>query len=112
MMTYKEIFTMINSIGYPASYNHFPDETQKAPPFICFYYAQSDNPIADDRNYVKVEQVCIQLFTANKDFAAEQAVEAVLRANELPYTRFEEYFDDEKMYMQLYTTEVIIDEQD
>lgn len=109
-MTRKEVYDMITGMGYPAAYNHYPDQTQKAPPFICFYYAQSNDMIADDHNYTKVEQIVIELFTAKKDFAAEQAIEAVLRANCLPYTRIEDYFDDEKMYMQTYTTEVIINE--
>lgn len=110
-MTYAEIYSMIDEIGLPAAYNHFPDATPKAPPFICFYYPSSDDFIADNLNYTKVEQVYIELYTVTKDFAAEQAVEAVLRANELPYHRTETYLDTEKMFMQLYTTEVIIDEQ-
>lgn len=109
-MTRAEIFQMIGGIGYPVAYNHFQDDTAKAPPFVCFYYPASNDFVADNHNYTKVEQLYIELYTDNKDFAAERAVEAVLRANSLPYSRQETYLDTEKMYMQLYTTEVLIDE--
>lgn len=108
-MTYNEIYNMIHSVGYPAAYNHFPDNTAKEPPFICFYYPASSDFMADNCNYVKKEQVYIELYTAEKDLAAEQALETVLRNNEMAYTRSETYIDAEKMYMQLYITEVYID---
>ena len=108
-MTYAEIFTMISGIGLPAAYNHFPEGTAMAPPFICFYYPSSDDFLADNTEYVKREQLYIELYTAEKDFTTEQAVEAALREKELNYTRTETYLDSEKLYMELYTTEVYID---
>lgn len=110
-MTYAEIYTMINSIGYPACYNHFPEETAKAPPFICFYFPMSEDKMFDDMNYVKSERLYLELYVANKDFTAEAAVEAVLRENGLTYSRDETYIDSEKMYLELYTTEIIITEE-
>lgn len=109
-MTRAEVFQMVCEIGYPSAYHHFTNETAKAPPFVCFYYPGSNDFIADDHNYEKIEKLYIELYTNEKDFAAERAVEAVLRANSLPYTRDETYLDTEKLYMQLYTTEVLIDE--
>lgn len=108
-MTYSEIYTMITSAGFPAAYNHFPENTAKVPPFICFYYPASDDYIADNFNYVKREQLYIELYTADKDFSAEHALETVLREHEMVYSRAETYIDAEKMYMQLYTMEVYID---
>ena len=108
-MTYEEIFTMIQQIGIPAVYNHWPDNTQKAPPFICFYYPSSESFFADNLNYCKIENLYIELYTANKDFDAEKQVEAVLRENSLTYSRSETYLNSEKLYMELYTMEVYID---
>lgn len=108
-MTYNEIFTMIQSAGFPAAYNHFPDDTAKVPPFICFYYPASEDFIADNINYVKKESVYIELYTAEKDLEAEQRLEAVFRENELAYSRTETYIDSEKLYLELYTMEVYID---
>lgn len=108
-MTYNEIYTMITSTGFPAAYNHFPEDTAKAPPFICFYYPASDDFIASNYNYVKKEQLYIELYTAEKDFNAEHALEAALREHEMIYSRTETYLDAEKMYLELYTMEVYID---
>ena len=108
-MTHNEVFSMIMSVGFPAAYNHFPEDTAKAPPFICYYYPASDDFLADNYNYVKKEQLYIELYTAYKDFTAEQALETVLRQNEMVYSRAETYIDSEKMYLELYTMEVYID---
>ena len=40
--------------------------------------------------------------------ASENAVEAVLVANDMPYIKTETYIDSEKMYLNLYETEVIL----
>lgn len=109
-MTRAEVFTMIQSMGFPAAYNHFTDDTAKPAPFICFYFPSSDDMMADDINYRKIEQLYIELYTDNKDFAAEISVETVLRSKCLPYQRSETYLDTEQMYLNLYTTEVIIDD--
>ena len=37
-MTYQEIAQMIESIGLPYAFYQFPDDTEQAPPFICFLY--------------------------------------------------------------------------
>lgn len=108
-MTYKEVFDMITSIGYPAAYNHFPQSTGMKAPYICFYYPGSNDYVADNHNYVKIEEVRIELFTDGKDFEAEKAVENVLKAHDLPFSREETYLDKEGLYMQFYTTEITID---
>lgn len=106
-MTYEEIATMIETIGLPFAYDHF-NETQAAPPFVCFIYPESDDFIADNRNFQKIKRLQIELYTENKDFSLESRVEQILESYELPYTEAEGYLDDEKMYMHTYNTEVVI----
>ena len=108
-MTSTEIATMIASIGLPSAYNHFPDQAAPALPFICFYYDQPNNFVADNKTYQKVVALTIELYTANKDLTSESAVENVLAANELPYRKSETFIDSEKMYLNSYETEVIYD---
>ncbi len=107
-MSYEEIYTMISSFGFPAAYNHFPESTAKEPPFVCFYYPSSSDYMADNINYQKINELYIELYTASKDFAAEKAIEDKLREHGLGYERTETYLDSEKLYMQLYTMEVLI----
>ena len=56
-MTHTEVFNMIMSAGFPAAYDHFPEDTAKAPPYICYYYPASDDFPADNCNYVKKEHI-------------------------------------------------------
>ena len=99
---------MIESIGLPFAYYQFDEGTGQQPPFICFFYPQDNDVLADNTNYVKVSRLVIELYTDNKDFALEAAVEAALAGAGLVYSRSEEKLDDERMFEVIYTTEVII----
>lgn len=107
-MTYSEIAEMIDSIGIPSAYYEFTEDTAVSPPFICFYYSRNNDFKADNQNYVKIEQLTIELYTDEKDFEREASVEAVLKNYELAYSRSETYIGSERMYMVVYNTEVII----
>lgn len=108
-MTRAEIYTMLNAIGIPCVYHHFSEGSGQQPPFICFYCPNDNDFLADNTNYVKVDALTVELYTDNKDFELEGRLEAALNGAGLVYTRFGEYIDSEKMYMQTYETEVFID---
>ncbi|MBR3237428.1 MAG: hypothetical protein IKF99_03225 [Oscillospiraceae bacterium] len=110
-MTYAEIASMIASAGFPTAYYQFPDGTGQAPPFICFFYPESRDMYADDSNYQKVEHLVVELYTDNKDFAAEAAVEAALRGAGMTWTRSEAWLDSERMQEVIYETDVVITEE-
>ena len=108
-MTTAEIYQMIQSVGIPAVYHHFEENTGQDPPFICFYYPYDNDVKADNRNYVPVNNLTIELYTDRKDFLLEKAVENILQEAGLVYSKTETYLSTEKMYMETFTTEVIID---
>lgn len=110
-MTYEEVAAMVEEIGYPSAYYQFP-ETGQEPPFVCFFYPNSSDFLADDENYQKIEHLVIELYTDKKDFAAEQAVEAVLAAHSLVWSRDETRLDDERMYEVIFEMDVVITEGD
>lgn len=107
-MTYKEINTMIKSIGLPYAYFQFPKNTGQAPPFILFFYSQQDDLFADDTNYQKIAKLNIELYTKEKDFTREEAVENVLQSYGFSYYKEENYIDTEQMFQIAYEMEVII----
>ena len=107
-MTTAEVASMIASIGLDNAYYQFDEGSGMQPPFICFYYPDNNDFVADGQNYVKVCTLAIELYTDNKDFALEQAVENVLTSNGFVYSREEIYIEDQRMYEVLYQTEVII----
>lgn len=110
-MTYKEVATMVSTIGLPYAYYQFTEQTAKAPPFICFYFSGDSDFTADNTNYQRIRPLTIELYTDNKDFTLEETVENVLNTNGLVYSRMESYIDTEQMYMVVYTTDIIVTEE-
>lgn len=109
-MTYQNIATMLNSVGIPTAYHHFDEGSGQEPPFICFFYESSADMYADDSNYQKIENLVVELYTDNKDFALEQRLESVLRDAGLTWSRDETYISTERMYEVVYNIVVIITE--
>ena len=109
-MTREEISTMISGVDVPYAYYQFPDQTGQQPPFICFYFSESADLYADDSNYQKIDRLIVELYTSNKDFDLETAVETALTSSGLTWTRVEQYLDDERLWMEVYETNVIITE--
>lgn len=108
-MTYIEINNMLKEVGIPVVYYQWSKETAKPCPFICFYYADSNDMIFDNTNYVKVKHLMVELYTDEKDFSLEEKLEGILNNHEIVYDHYETYIDSEKMYLQTYESEVIID---
>ena len=111
-MTHAEIATMIASIGVPYAYYQFPEGTGQAPPFICFFYSYSNDEVADNTNYQKIDHLVIELYTENKDFNMEKAVEGALSEAGLVYARQETYVDTERLFEVVFETDVIITEDE
>lgn len=109
-MTYKEVTNMIQSMGLPCAYYEFPQNTGIAPPFICFYYPESDDFYADNGNYVGITRLKVELYTDEKDFGLEKTVETVLKQHGFSYQKTETPIPSEKMWMELYEMEVLINE--
>lgn len=107
-MTEVEIAQMIKSIGYPVAYHHFAEGQEPSKPYIVYLYPGSDNFPADGIVYQSVNQLDIELYTENKNLAAEKAVEAVLKEHGFFYEKSESYLETEKMFEVLYEMEAII----
>lgn len=110
-MTYQEVAELIESIGLPYAYDHFEVGNAADPPFICFFFEGSEDFAADNTNYQKIRPLTVELYTDNKDFAIENAVETALNSAGLVFSRLETYIESEKMYMVSYETEVVNTEE-
>ena len=106
--TYEGINSLLGSIGYPYNYEFFPENKVPAPPYMVFYYPNRDDFYADDSNYSHIEQLNIELYTDEKDFDAEAAVESVLKSNDITFQKQEAYIESENLYQVLYIMEVVI----
>lgn len=107
-MSYSEIDTMISSIGLPYAYYQFPEDTEQAPPFICFFYPENNDFFADGGNYQTIVTLVVELYTDTKDIEKELAVESALNTAGLTFTKESGYLDSERMQMTTYTMEVVI----
>ena len=111
-MTYKKIAAMVASIGVPYAYYQFPENTGQEPPFVCFLFPESKDFYADDRAYAPMSKLVLELYTDNKDFTLESAVERALTENGLAWKREEEYLDSERMFLQVYRTVVLLTKEE
>lgn len=107
-MTFQEVNNMVESIGLPYAYFQFPERTGQAPPFICFFYTNSDDLFADNSNYQDIRRLNIELYTSTKDFALEKTIEDTLKLNGFSYYREENFIETEKIWQIAYEMEVLI----
>lgn len=111
-MTLEQVSEMVEGFGVPYCYYEFTNNVGVAPPFVAYYYDASEDFVADNTNYCKINSLIIELYTDTKNFALERTIETALNANGLVYTRTESYIGSERMYMVTFSTSVIITEED
>jgi hypothetical protein len=104
-MTQTELYQALKSIGFPVAYGSFSSPV--TPPFIVYQFAYSNDMMADNINYVAIDDFQIELYTAKKDLAAEQKVQDKLKELGLPYRKFETYLDEEKMFQIIYEIQIL-----
>lgn len=109
-MTHINVADMVKSIGLPYAYYQFPEGTAQELPFVVFFFSGSDDLYADQQNYQKISTLNIELYTKEKDFAQDEAIEKILNDNGLTYYKEENYIDSEKMWQTAYECDVVITE--
>lgn len=112
-MKYTDVKAMLDEIkttyNVPFTYYAFPEKEAPNLPYITFYYPASRNIPSDDVVYQKVEELTIELYTENKDFALEANVENVLNKYNIVWDKSEDYINSEHMFMITFETEIYID---
>ena len=104
-MDLKGLYDNLKTV-FPTAYLDFPEEEKPEPPYICYYDTGTYNFVADNKVYHIILGVNVELFTKQKDEAAEAAVEAVLDALDLPWEKAPEFLEDENIFLVTYTMEV------
>lgn len=108
-MELKELFAILNGIeGFKdkVAYRSFPIGSAPSLPFICYLQTSTNNTFADNKTFNVVSGVDIELYTNSKDIESEELIENALNENCIPWNKFEEYIDEEKMYQITYSVEV------
>ncbi|MEF2965036.1 hypothetical protein V3851_04265 [Paenibacillus sp. M1] len=104
-MTQTEFFNALKAIGYPVVYSHF--STDPAPPYLVYVFAYSDDMMADNLNYLGINNFQVELYTTKKDLAAEKLVKDKLKELELPYTQTEAWIEDDKLFQNIFEIQLI-----
>lgn len=108
-MTPSEVKIMVEELGIPSTYYQFADNTELAPPFVCYFFTPSNDLSADNINYVRVEKLNIELYTDVKDFALEKQLEQILTEHEIFFDKEETNLDSERMHETIYTSDIILE---
>lgn len=106
-MTYQDFKGILDTIGLQYTYRSFPIGNVPELPYFVFYFPSSDDFSADNINYVRIDNVNIELYTENKDFETEKQVETILTQNGFYFDKSETYIQQEQMYEVLYTIQII-----
>lgn len=103
-MSEQELFNLLKTMGIPVAYDHFVEApgASVSPPFILYTIDSTESFKADDKTYFKNRQYIIDLVTDKKDPAKEEALEAILEANFLPWDKEEDYIDGERIFQIRY----------
>ena len=109
-MTTKQVETMLSGVGIPTAYYEFPTP-QEGPPYLCFYFSNDNDVKADNSNYVRVDNLIVELYTEAKDFSLESSLEDVLAEAGMVWSKSETHLGDERMYEVIYEMNVIITEE-
>lgn len=103
---FKEILEGINDLKGKIVYRQFKEGSAPALPFVCFYVDDTDNFKADNKVYLKRQNIIVELYTANKSPATEQLIETALDNAGIPWDYTETYIDSESCYLIAYNVEV------
>ena len=103
-MTQKDFGDMLAASGLPVAYLAFPADNCPEMPFITFQETGSNNVSADGVVYKKVKIYQVDLFTADKDEAAEEALENAL--SDYFWNKNQTVEDNEACQRYTYTIEV------
>lgn len=102
MLNKTEFAAILDAIEIPHVYYSFPENSAPDLPYFVYYYAGSDNVAADNVAYVEVLTPVIELYTAQKSFTDESAIENALTAAGIFWNKSEDYLTTENMYMVTY----------
>ncbi len=104
-MTLEEIYQALKSIGLPVVYRAF--KVPQNPPFLVYLFAYKSDLMAENQNYVEIDNFQVELYTENKDPTTEKLVENKLKELGLPYSKTETFLQSEGLFQLVYDIQLI-----
>lgn len=94
------IYETLQSTGLPCAYSHF--RKKQTPPYIVYIGNGQDTFQADDTHYWRQNRYQIEYYFAQKNEAAETAIEDALLTNGYIYEKTEDIFLEEEGVFVIY----------
>lgn len=101
-MTLPELKTLIDTLGLPVTYHHWPVGEAPILPYVVYYADEDIGFLADDTVYSEGYAVTIEVYSKLKDLELEAKVKKLLNDNKIPYRPYEDFLDSEDMYLKAY----------
>lgn len=104
-MTRDDLYQVLKEIGLPVLYQG-PKKPTK-PPFIVYLFTYKSDVMAENQNYVDIDNYQVELYTEYKDDATEKLVESKLKELGLPYSKTETFVQSEGLFQLVYDIQLI-----
>lgn len=101
-MTLERLKEILDATGLPAVYRSFAKDHAPSPPYLVFYSTEENVLYADDELYYSETLISVELYTDAKAPATEKLVEDALRGAGCLWNKYENYWEDERLYEVLY----------
>lgn len=98
-----KLIQIIKKIKLPFAYDHFAEGESPNLPFLIYLIPKRDDFKADGKNYFKVQEIRLELYTDKKDISLERKIEQILEEYGICFERSETWIASEKLYEVLYT---------
>lgn len=104
-MTLEELGQRVENEGFRYAYGSFLTEQQ--PPYLISLTQSSNNFMADNKVYLKKNEVALEYYYKIKDFDEQNKIEDII-LKDVSWEKSEEvYLQDEKVWYVIYYFEVI-----
>lgn len=101
-MKIKDFKQQLDTLGIPIAYRQWGKGEEPSLPYILYYRDESNDFIADNKNYFESNQMSLELYSQTKDFELEEHINELLKNLKIPYKIYEGNLDTENMYEVLY----------
>ena len=104
-MTQAELKQCLESTGLPVIYRR--DTIYPKPPYLIYLFTYKSDLMAENQNYVEIDNFQVELYTENKDPDTEKLVESKLKELGLPYSKTETFLQSEGLFQLVYDIQLI-----
>lgn len=104
-MTYLDLIKEIRSIGFPCAYRGFP--TPPPIPYTVVVFSHNNDVIADNINFVGVNNYRLELYHTTKHPPSEKLIENKLRELRLPFRKSEFEIEEENLIVVVYEVQLL-----